>query len=233
MSKQTPETIVNGDMSQRAHVKTPEMRWKPSPSGTVWRKRVHLVGSAESGQVTSLVRFEPGASFPSHPHPGGEELLILEGVFSDEAGDWGAGSFLLNPEGYEHSPHSAEGCVLFVKLRQYGGDRPHVALNTNNLKWHKSNIDGIEKKLLYKDDIFDEEMRLEKWVAGVTVGPVKNIRGAEVYVLEGSYEDENDVYEEGSWVRYPCGEGSTPRSRDGCLLYIKIGGVAQLDSAER
>ena len=53
---------------------------------------------------------------------------MLDGVFSDEHGDWPAGSYLLNPEGFRHAPFSREGCLLFVKLRQFPGlDRNHVA----------------------------------------------------------------------------------------------------------
>ena len=104
------------------------MDWTPSPSGTVWRKRVHLVGPAESGQVTSVVRYEPRSTFHAHEHPDGEEILVLDGVFSDEHGDWPAGTYLLNPEGFRHAPFSREGCVLFVKLRQFPGrTREHVA----------------------------------------------------------------------------------------------------------
>ena len=71
---------INGDLSVRVGMDTQHMEWSPSPSGTVWRKRVHLVGGGESGQVTSVVRYEAGATFPSHDHPGGEEILVLEGV---------------------------------------------------------------------------------------------------------------------------------------------------------
>lgn len=82
---------LNGDLSRRVAVDTARMEWTASPSGTVWRKRVHLVGPPESGQVTSVVRYEPDSSFPAHDHPQGEEIYVIEGVFSDEHGDWQIG----------------------------------------------------------------------------------------------------------------------------------------------
>jgi hypothetical protein len=125
------EASQNGDLSVRVDLDTTQLDWQPSPSGTVHRKRLHRVGPAEAGQVTSLVRYEPGASFHEHPHPEGEEILVLDGVFSDEHGDWKKGTYLLNPEGFSHAPFSREGCLLFVKLRQYPGRaRTHVALDT-------------------------------------------------------------------------------------------------------
>ena len=130
------EASLNGDLSQRLVVDTAAMEWTPSPGGHVLRKRLHRVGPPESGQVTSVVQYQPGASFPEHNHPEGEEILVLDGVFSDEHGDWPAGTYLLNPEGFSHAPLSREGCLLFVKLRQYPGtDREHVAIQTNSQSW--------------------------------------------------------------------------------------------------
>ena len=108
-------------MNVRVCVDTAAMRWRGSPSSSVLRKRVHLVGDTESGQVTSVVRYAENAAFAGHDHPEGEEILVLEGVFQDEHGDWPAGTYLLNPEGFRHSPFSRAGCRLWVKLRQYAG----------------------------------------------------------------------------------------------------------------
>ena len=90
---------INADFSNSAIVRTNGMEWRSSPARGVWRKRLELVGEAEAGRVTSVVRFDPGARFPDHDHPGGEEMFVLDGVFSDETGNYPAGSYLLNPEG--------------------------------------------------------------------------------------------------------------------------------------
>src|SRR3989442_646245 len=106
---------VNGNLSVRAVADTTRMEWAPSPSGSVWRKRVHLVGPAESGQVTSVVRYEPRSRFPAHDHPQGEEILVLEGGLVDEAGAYSAGYWLRLPAGSQHHPRSAAGCTLYIK----------------------------------------------------------------------------------------------------------------------
>ena len=134
MSDLERDAPLNGDLSKRVFVDTTSLPWTSSPSQTVWRKRLHRVGPAESGQVTSLVRYEPGAAFPVHDHPEGEEILVLEGVFSDEHGDWPAGTWLLNPEGFRHAPFSKKGCLLFVKLRQAAGTaRRHALVSTDQI----------------------------------------------------------------------------------------------------
>jgi anti-sigma factor ChrR (cupin superfamily) len=210
------------------------MEWTPSPSGSVWRKRVHLVGPAESGQVTSVVRYEPRSSFPAHDHPEGEEILVLRGVFSDEHGNWPAGTFLLNPEGFRHAPFSEAGCELFVKLRQFPGrERRHVVLDTSKLPWEPTSIQGISRKNLYQQPGFSDLTRLERWAPETDLGVASYEQGVEFFVLEGAFADEAGAYASGCWLRLPAGAKHHPRSEGGCTLYVKTGGLAYLRAAAR
>ena len=220
---------INGNLAVRVAVDTAAVPWSPSPSGTVWRKRVHLVGPVESGQVTSVVRYEPRSTFHLHDHPDGEEILVLEGVFSDERGDWPAGTYLLNPEGFRHAPFSREGCVLFVKLRQFPGrTRAHVATRTDTLAWTATGRAGVTVRPLYAQPGFSDSMRLERWAPGVALGRVGYPNGAELFVLEGSFADEGGTFAEHAWLRLPPGAAHAPSSVDGCVVYIKEGGFAYL-----
>lgn len=220
---------INDDLSVRAVAHTSSMEWTPSPSGTVWRKRVHLVGPPESGQVTSVVRYEPRSTFPSHDHPEGEEILVLDGVFSDEHGDWPAGTYLLNPEGFRHAPFSKPGCLLFVKLRQFPGrDRHHVVVDTNALEWERSASPGVARKSLYQQPGFSDEMRLERWEPGPDLGSMSYKQGVELFVLDGEFTDEAGTYSQGSWLRLPPGLSHHPLSVAGCTLYVKTAGLHYL-----
>jgi anti-sigma factor ChrR (cupin superfamily) len=222
---------INGDLAVRVVVDTTRMEWTASPSRTVARKRVHLVGPAEEGQVTSVVRYEPGSTFPAHDHPDGEEIFVLEGVFSDERGDWPAGTYLLNPEGFRHAPYSRPGCVLFVKLRQFPGrNRRCVALATPMLPWQPGAASGIEVKPLYAQAGFADSTRLERWAAGTAAGRVRYASGAEIFVLEGELRDETGRFGAGTWLRFPVGSQHAPATIPGCVLYIKEGGLAYLSS---
>lgn len=223
---------INGDLSVRVVVDTRTMEWSPSPSGAVWRKRLHLVGPPESGQVTSVVRYEPESSFPPHDHPGGEEILVLDGVFSDEHGDWQAGTFLLNPEGFRHTPFSREGCLLFVKLRQFPGcDRRHVVLDTGAMRWQSTGKNGLSVKPLYVQPGYSDSVRLERWTPGSTVPARTYDQGAELFVIEGSFTDDSDAHAAGTWLRMPTRSSHHAGTAEGCVLYVKEGGFAYLVSA--
>jgi len=225
------EEVINGDLTRYVSVATGELAWAPSPSGTVFRKRIHLVGPPESGQVTSVVRYEADSSFPSHEHPDGEEILVLDGVFSDEYGDWPEGAFLLNPDGFRHAPFSTAGCVLLVKLRQYPGeDRIHVALDTAALPWTPSARPGVASKTLYEQSGFNDTIRLERWGAGTAPGVVSYAEGAELFVMTGTFTDEHGAHGPGTWCRFPAGSRHDPRTATGCELYVKEGGLIYLES---
>lgn len=224
---------INGDLSARVSVDTSLMDWVASPSGTVVRKRVHLVGPPESGQVTSVVRYEPGATFPSHDHPEGEEILVLEGVFSDEHGDWPAGTYLLNPEGFHHAPFSTPGCLLLVKLRQFPGlDRIHIAVDTHAVPWVATADAGVAVKPLYEQAGYQDQMRLERWDPETSLGERRYPEGAELFVIEGSYQDELGSHPLGGWQRLPEGSAHTPRTDTGCTLYVKTGGFSYMRAAD-
>jgi anti-sigma factor ChrR (cupin superfamily) len=218
---------LRADLSILEIVDTAAMPWVPSPSPGVERKRLSLRGPAEAGEVTSVVRYLPGSRFPEHPHPEGEEILVLRGVFSDERGDHPEGTYLLDPEGYAHAPFSTAGCELLVKLRQYPGRaRTQVRIDTRAVPWEPYGFPGVERLPLYAEPGHPETMHLLRLAPGVALPTVELAGGEELFVLEGAFEDEHGAHREGTWLRYPAGARHTPRTAEGCRLYVKKGHLA-------
>lgn len=225
---------LHTDIAQRVVVNTRSQSWQPSPSPSVWRKRLELLGAVESGRVTSVVRYDAGSSFSSHPHPDGEEFLVLDGVFSDEHGDFPAGTFVLNPEGVVHAPRSTSGCVLFVKLRQYPGlDRPQVTIDTRVGAWFAVEGVGVEMLPLYEDSRYPECIRMLRLAPGGTAKRADYPGGQELFVVKGSLADDFGVYETGTWVRHPPGTTNTLSSQSGCEVYEKTRHLGTVDGAAR
>lgn len=105
---------IRADVTEPIRLQTHDLPWEPSPVPGVERRI--LARDEARGLATSIVRYAPGASYPAHAHPGGEEIFVLAGIFADEHGVYPAGTYLRNPPGSHHHPYSPEGCVLFVKL---------------------------------------------------------------------------------------------------------------------
>lgn len=220
---------INSDLTQFAVAQTTDLPWQPSPSATVWRKRLeHFGDNDESGHVTSIVRYDPNSAFAPHDHPDGEEILVLEGVFSDEHGDYPTGTFLLNPTGFRHAPRSTDGCVLFVKLCQYAGaERPQVTIDTNKAEWQTHAIDGVEFLPLYQSENYPENIRLVRIMPGVQVPYHTHAGGEEVFVLDGTIEDDRGQFGKGTWIRFPDGSAHKPFTKTGATLYVKSGHLFQ------
>ena len=217
---------VRADLTRRAVVDTTALPWEASPSGTVWRKPLSREGG-ECGPVTSLVRYAPGGAFPEHAHPEGEELLVLDGVFSDEHGDYPAGTFLMNPHGSRHAPRSDPGCTLFVRLRQYpGADRPRLVEDTRDPSaWRPGLVEGLSVRPLYAQAGYPESVALVRWAPGTRFQTHTHWGGEEILVLEGEFADEHGRYPVGTWLRSPHLSRHAPFSDTGCLIYVRVGGL--------
>lgn len=214
--------LIHADLTERAVVDTAKLPWVPSPLPGVERKMLERDGG-EVARATSVVRYAPGSAFEPHVHGGGEEFFVLEGVFSDESGDYPAGTYVRNPPGSRHRPFSRAGCVLFVKLRQIApDDGARVVIDTNQTAWRPyPGAEGLDMIALHTHG--RERVYLARWAAGASYPMHRHAGGEESYVLSGTFADDLGVYPAGTWIRNPVGSAHAPFSREGAVLYVKSG----------
>ncbi|NJL84387.1 MAG: cupin [Chloroflexaceae bacterium] len=212
---------LHSDLSQRAVVFSEELPWLDSPAPGVQRRLLEREGK-EVARATSLVRYAPDSRFAAHTHGGGEEFLVLSGIFSDESGDYPPGTYVRNPVGSNHAPSSEPGCLIFVKLWQMSpDDQARVVVNTNNATWLQGMVEGLQVLPLHTHG--RETVALVKWKPGTYFSRHSHPGGEEIFVLEGTFEDEFGVYPQGTWLRNPPGSTHQPFSQQGCLIYVKTG----------
>lgn len=215
-------TQIHSDLQQRVAINAKDILWQATPYPGIWFGCYEANDLIQEHPLTMLTRFDPGGYFPSHDHPNGEEILVVQGTFADETGQYSAGSYLLNPEGFNHCPYSPHGCITFVKLRHHGGkNRKQIRTNINLLPWVSSLVPQIKVKLLYQQMGFPETVRIERWQPETTLSRVRASTVREIFVLEGTWADELGEYSAGAWLRYPAGCVHTPSSPTGCALYVK------------
>ncbi len=215
---------INADFEQRVVVQTASMDWIPSPTAGVERRMLDRVGE-EVARATSIVRYAPGSAFPEHVHSGGEEFFVLEGTFSDEHGDYPAGTYVRNPVGSSHSPRSEGGCTIYVKLRQmHPNDFDAVRVYTADEPWHPGLVEGLSVLPLHT--FGTENVALVRWAPGTVFQPHTHWGGEEILVVQGTFEDEHGTYPEGTWIRSPHASRHTPFSRTGCTILVKTGHLA-------
>lgn len=225
MSQADRHPALRADFTERVWLDTRRQPWQASPQAGVERIPLDRIG-AEIARATSLVRYAAGSRFPAHVHGGGEEILVLDGLFSDEQGDYPAGTYLRNPPGSRHAPGSPSGCTLFVKLWQFAADDTRQCrLDTRQLAWQAGEVDGLDCLPLHAHGAL--HVLLERWQPGTRGAAHAHPGGEELLVLEGSLADEAGVYPAGSWLRNPCGSRHQPFSKDGALVYVQRGHLGQ------
>jgi anti-sigma factor ChrR (cupin superfamily) len=218
---------INADFSRRVAVHAARLPWVPSPMAGVERRMLDRIGD-EVARATSIVRYAPGSQFSPHTHGGGEEFLVLDGVFQDEHGDYPAGSYVRNPPTSRHTPGSASGCVLFVKLWQFDpADRIEVTVNTAGTAYAAdASRPGVELLPLFRDD--GEDVRLEQWTPGAAI-MLDVSGGAELLVLDGGFDQGGESFAPQSWLRLPAGSRlQATAGPQGCRIWIKTGHLLKI-----
>ena len=213
---------VNAVFSEKVVLQTHDLNGVSSPTAGVSRKLLDRVGD-EIAKATSIVNYAPKTAFPAHSHGGGEEILVLEGTFSDEHGDYPAGTYLRNPPNSKHAPYSNEGCTIFVKLRQFNpADRSTVRINTQTSDWYPGLVPGLSVLPLHEFD--GVNTALVHWAPNTIFNPHVHPGGEEILVLKGVFHDEYGLYPEGTWIRSPRYSKHTPFTKsEGALIYVKTG----------
>lgn len=211
---------VNEDFGARAAVHADEVEWVPSPMPGVERKMLDRIGG-EVARATSIVRYAPGSSFSPHVHGGGEEFVVLEGVFQDEDGNYPEGSYVRNPPTSRHKPGSEPGCTIFVKLWQFSpSDRTPVRLNLFDPA-PAPMAPGIHAREIFRDE--RETVRAEYWQPGAEIMRA-NEGGLEILCLKGGFIEGGENFTPRSWLRLPAGAALNAQAGEaGAFLWVKEG----------
>ena len=193
---------INDDLMQPVIVQAAKLDWIPSPAVGVDRRMLFRIGD-EVARATSIVRYAPGSAFPRHTHSGGEEIVVLEGTFQDEHGNYPAGSYFRNPPGTSHIPASEDGCIIFVRLWQFRAeDEAQIVRQPGNGDETEPRKGATKASVLFDDG--QEKVCLEDWAAGETV-TVGNVRGLEFLVLSGELTIGGERLAPQGWGRLPGG----------------------------
>jgi quercetin dioxygenase-like cupin family protein len=100
-----------------------QLEWLPSQFDKISMKVLYR--NEAQGEMTVLLKWEPGAMLPFHRHPEIEQSWVLEGSFYDHDGICRAGQFVWRKPGSMHETHSDEGCTLLAIYR-----KPNIFHNT-------------------------------------------------------------------------------------------------------
>ena len=142
------------------------------------------------------------------PTGGGEEFLVVSGTFSDEHGDYEAGTYVRNPVGSSHKPYSKDGCIIFVKLWQMvPEDQEFVRIRTDTANWQNAQ-GGVSSLLLTERP--EETVCMIDLTPGATYAIGPEAGGAEVLTLSGALSLDGAPMPEAAWGPFAKGPARRP-----------------------
>jgi anti-sigma factor ChrR (cupin superfamily) len=215
---------INSDLSQRVVIEQSTLPW----IATAWAGVQHrtLEGGREEARTTAIVKLASGARIGSSSGGLGQEMVVLDGVLTDEFGSYGKGSYIKNPPGSSQACESASGCVLFVKRHHLEmADDSRIVVDSAAMPWYQGLVDGLSVMPL--SEFGTQHTALVRWAPGTRFNPHRHYGGEEIYVLDGVFEDEYGRYPAGTWLRSPHLSAHCPFSIEGCTIFVKTGHLLQ------
>ncbi len=192
---------INYDISKKVVVHGDRATWRRDPNGMAEVLYFDLVDT-DKPVATMLMRLRKRALLPAEVLSGGKEMLVLEGDFQDQRGDYPVGSYMRFPPGTKQEPYSDGGGLLFVKTWQFSNrDRKWANIDAfGQFKLAPRKRAGVKIQQLFGDD--REDVRIEHWDANHHI-VVHQCNGLEVLVLSGSFHEPSTAYSKYSWIRLP------------------------------
>ena len=210
---------INADFTKQVAINSEELEWIASPMPGVDRRMLDRIGG-EVARATSLVRYVPNSKFSAHEHTGGEEFIVLDGVFQDEHGDYPVGTYVRNPPTTSHTPGSKPGCTIFVKLWQFDLDDRNQ-FRKNMADELEAPVNGVATAHLHKDD---REHVTYAHVDADTAFTNSDAGGIELLMIGGSLIVSGKELPKDGWLRLPDGEPlNAVAGKDGAKVWMKTG----------
>jgi quercetin dioxygenase-like cupin family protein len=110
------KTKVQATVGASTYVRPQEMEWAPTQFEKVFMKVLYQ--DKAKGELTCLVKLEPGAKLPMHVHPELEQAYVLEGSMWDHDGICRAGEYVWRTAGSYHENQSDEGAIVLAIYRK-------------------------------------------------------------------------------------------------------------------
>ena len=210
---------LNANFKERVVIHSDQLDWAPSPMPGVERRMLDRIGG-EVARATTIVRYAPNSQFSEHTHTGGEEFIVLDGVFQDEHGDFPEGTYVRNPPTTAHTPGSKLGCTIFVKLWQFDMDDRNQFRKTMHDEL-AAPVNGVATAELHNDN---RETVTYSHIEAASTLVNSDVGGIEMLVIAGSVNESGETLRKGAWLRLPDGTKLTATAGvEGAKIWIKTG----------
>lgn len=169
--------------------------------------------------LNSTVRYEPGARFSAHDHPLGEEILVLEGVFSMKPA--------ITPQAHTFATRRISPRAIQQRRLRAAGETWHQFQATTHSTWLSIPTANLHPgtgnlQVLSLHHHGSEQVAPVRWPVGERL-TVRHSGGEEIYVISGELKDEHGTLPRGHVDSQPAYEPAPAVCREGDADLVKVG----------
>ena len=173
--------------------------------------------SIDNDKKTSILELDKNSKLSMNPSVKPVEIFVLEGIYSNEFGDFGKGTYLNMPKENQEKVNCKSTCKIFRK-ENYSTHYEKVIIDTTKQEWLQGQgnlqvmplIEGTALVFWPKDEVFIEH---------------KHWGGEEIYVLNGIFMDEHGEFGKDSWVRNHHLSVHHPFVKEETVIFVKTGHI--------
>ncbi len=220
---------VHDDFDQRIVIKPKDDSWTSLSIPGIEHITLDRIGG-HLNCATTLVRYTQDCEIPENSHTGGLEIFVLDGMFSDEHGEYSTGAYVRIPNSTCSTRRVAtKGSLLFMKFYPLSkNDKQRTVIDTKKATWRPGVVEGLQVMPLH--EFGGEHVALVRWAPHTQFNLHSHRGGEEILVLKGVFHDEYDQYPTGTWIRSPHLSRHTPFTKEeGALIYVKVGHLVSPD----
>lgn len=214
--------LLNADFNDRIVSPPHEHHWQTTSASGV---SVHFfeVAFPVNPRFTLLAQFEPGSWFKLPASHGGIEAIVLNGWLSGETEQYGPETYVRIPSGGEHTFYSASGCMLFIKLGEFGKkDTEHRVIDLSaSGTWLPGPVEHTSVLPLHMHN--RRSIFMIRWDEATSFQPGIDPTGEELFIVSGGVQDFAGEYPTHTWIRNPVPVWQTWKASAGTIVYYKNG----------
>ena len=203
---------INIDYETAIDIDENSISWQKVENCEIYKK----IFSKDDDKETALIRMEANESFKNSERTNSVEVFVLEGIYSNEFGDFGKGTYLKLPQEQENKIKTTSACKIFKKTNYEQINKEKVIVDTSKSFWREGQGNLQVMPL-------SEQTALVKWPQNERFVPHTHWGGEEILVLSGTFIDEHGKYKMGTWIRSPHLSRHFPYVEEETIIFVKTG----------
>lgn len=202
---------INADYEKAIFVEESSLLWQKDEN-SISKK----IFSKSEDKETALIKFDKASNLKNSSQINSVEIFVLDGIYSNEFGDFEKGTYLKLPKEDESKVFSKEGCEIFRKKNYPQIKDEKIIVDTSNSFWRpgQGNLQVMP---------LSEQTALVKWPKDEIFIPHTHWGGEEILVLKGEFKDEHGSFKIGTWIRSPHLSSHHPYVKEETIILVKTG----------